>query len=155
MDTCELGLQETDDRRPTWHQGPPSFESEPLPSAVSLRVRTPPDFFHSNSFFTESDCVAGFNFMGVVFSKNTSYWRRRGSMKSQDARNPSLMGKKATSLFARSLHRRPAVSVLWACSSALQEALVCQPPGRDSSERSLEVWWGIRGQGPLLPGGGR
>lgn len=73
-------------------------------------------------------------------------------MKSQDARNPSLMGKKATSLFARSLHRRPAVSVLWACSSALQEALVCQPPGRDRAQKGAgKCGGGFGGKVPSSP----
>lgn len=153
VDTCELGLQEREDRRPTWHQGPPSFESKPLLSAISLRVRTPPDFSHSNSFFTESDCVAGLNFMGVVFSKNTCYWRRRGSMKSQGCKKPIFNGQKSNvSVCQVSPSQAGCIGAV-----GLQLCLAgstCVPATwqRQSSERSREVWWRIRGEGPLLPG---
>lgn len=74
-------------------------------------------------------------------------------MKVRDVRNPSLMGKKATPLFAGSLHHRPAVWVLWASSNALQEALVCQPPGRDRAQKGVgRCGGGFGGKGPSSPG---
>lgn len=132
---------------------PLSFESEPLPSAVSLRVRTPPNFFHSNSFFTESDCVAALNFMGVVFSNNTCYFGKKGMYEGQGCKKPIFNGQKGNASVCRLSPSQAG------CMGAvgLQQCLAgstCVPATwqRQSSERSREVWWRIWGEGPLLPG---